>query len=358
MPSITIYTTLPNVGGNSSITISLCKFFIKKIYVVNVIVRGQSGNNIDYKIVKNLREIGCNITIIDEHTSNIIVIFLNLLMAIWKLKSDVFISIGMGYMAPVISILGNFKKRCFYYINHDPNIKLLKRLGHTIRAFNTIIVISPASIEAVKKLKIKGQNIVWLPQFSELKIDFFETCNKNYTNELHFGFVGNLKEVKGILDLLKIWNLLKIPSRLSILGDGELKNTVIDICKNNSKIRYAGSFSAADRDDILPSFFSSIDYLLVPSKGHGEGIPTVILEALSCGVPVISTNGGGTIAFSQLPLKEDFSDTVLLVDESNFSKALVNISKPTHEIKTQAVKSYKKWFSDVAIEKKWIETVN
>ena len=43
----------------------------------------------------------------------------------------------------------------------------------------------------------------------------------------------------------------------------------------------------------MPKFYQNLDYLLVPSSVvRGEGGPMVIVEALACGVPVISTDVG------------------------------------------------------------------
>jgi len=46
-------------------------------------------------------------------------------------------------------------------------------------------------------------------------------------------------------------------------------------------------------DEDLPVYYNTADFFVLPSKS-GEGLPLVALEAMSCGVPVIATDVGGT----------------------------------------------------------------
>jgi teichuronic acid biosynthesis glycosyltransferase TuaC len=46
-------------------------------------------------------------------------------------------------------------------------------------------------------------------------------------------------------------------------------------------------------DEKLPFYYNAADFFVLPSKS-GEGLPLVALEAMSCGLPIIATNVGGT----------------------------------------------------------------
>jgi teichuronic acid biosynthesis glycosyltransferase TuaC len=46
-------------------------------------------------------------------------------------------------------------------------------------------------------------------------------------------------------------------------------------------------------DELLPIYYNAADYFILPSAS-GEGLPLVLFEAMSCGLPVIATTVGGT----------------------------------------------------------------
>jgi len=46
-------------------------------------------------------------------------------------------------------------------------------------------------------------------------------------------------------------------------------------------------------DELLPVYYNAADFFLLPSAS-GEGLPLVLFEAMSCGLPVVATTVGGT----------------------------------------------------------------
>lgn len=107
-----------------------------------------------------------------------------------------------------------------------------------------------------------------------------------------FGFVGRLNPIKNIDILLNAWNLLgdkTINSELVIIGDGEpgyveyLKKIARTGDLNN--ITFCGFISG----DTLRDSIHNLDYLVLPSKSENFGM--VVAEALTCGVPAITSKG-------------------------------------------------------------------
>lgn len=356
--TVILYTTLPEVGGSSTIALELVRFFRHYGFSVVIIVRAQDDSKISEGIVKALEDLGCQVELLSDPQRSALRDGIKALRICRKRKAHLFISIGMGFGAPLLALLGGFRRRCFYYINHDPRVEPVRRLGPFLWVFDTIIVISPASIAPVESLLHDKKRVLWLPQFSEMsEVPVPDLSEK--TGPLRFGFIGNLKPEKGVGRLLKIWEQGMNEAELHILGDGMLRAEVEKIAREVKGIHYHGSFTTSDRAKVLPTFLDNLDYVLVPSIGHGEGLPTVILEGLSRGVPCISTPGGGTIAFTGSILREDFGQFVQLISEEKFANAIRNITRrPLPAERVACVNVYLKWFSTLVLERQWLKVAD
>lgn len=92
-------------------------------------------------------------------------------------------------------------------------------------------------------------------------------------------YVGRLGPEKGIDMLLRDW---PEGEELDVIGDGPLRDAVAREAERLPGVRLLGLL---DRSEIL-SQLPAYTGLILPSM-CAENLPTVILEALSCGVPVI-----------------------------------------------------------------------
>ena len=140
-------------------------------------------------------------------------------------------------------------------------------------------------------------------------------------------FVGRLVEGKGIPELLQAANLLKEHVKFIIIGDGPLADRIKDSENNLPNIDFKGKVDNAQ----LPKYYSSADVLIVPST-HEEGYGRVILEALSCGLPIIATNRGG--------VKEYVNDKIgVLIDVSpdNIKKAIISLLRDRKKLDSMRI---------------------
>ncbi|GAA1295695.1 glycosyl transferase [Planotetraspora silvatica] len=102
--------------------------------------------------------------------------------------------------------------------------------------------------------------------------------------------VGRLHETKGVDTAIRAMGLLGSASRLVVAGDGPERANLERLAEQVApgRVRFLGRISRQEVLDLLISATA----LLVPSRWY-ENQPMTILEAYSCGVPVIGTSLGG-----------------------------------------------------------------
>ena len=113
------------------------------------------------------------------------------------------------------------------------------------------------------------------------------------------GSLGRMVEKKGFDLLLKAAYVLKnrgVDFRLIIAGDGPLKQKLQAIAKELNLLEEV-EFSGPVTYEQVPDWLHSLDIFVLPcqqdSHGDMDGIPVVLMEAMSAGVSVISTNISG-----------------------------------------------------------------
>jgi glycosyltransferase involved in cell wall biosynthesis len=111
--------------------------------------------------------------------------------------------------------------------------------------------------------------------------------------------VGRLVEKKGYHILLEACRILAdegVTCRCVILGEGEERDRLLSLRRSLSLEGRVELIGAASRQRVL-SFMRRARVLVAPSvtgaDGNQDALPTVLLEALALGLPVVSTPVGG-----------------------------------------------------------------
>ena len=149
--------------------------------------------------------------------------------------------------------------------------------------------------DTLKLFKIKNE-IQVIPNFIELDKGnevSNTTCHRSVmanAEERIITHISNFRKVKRIPDVIKIfYNIQKeIPAKLMMVGDGPEKEKAEYLCQELGildKVIFFGNSNEIDKILCLTDLF------LLPSETESFGLAA--LEAMACGVPVISSNSGG-----------------------------------------------------------------
>jgi glycosyltransferase involved in cell wall biosynthesis len=111
--------------------------------------------------------------------------------------------------------------------------------------------------------------------------------------------VGRLVEKKGFFDLLEAWAALAAQGhrfRGAIYGDGPLLKMLQARCEQLGLADIVTLAGARPHRELVPLFQRADVFALTPfvtGDGDRDGVPNVLVEAMACGVPVVSTAVGG-----------------------------------------------------------------
>jgi len=216
---------------------------------------------------------------------------------------------GMGYSVPITSLCGMITRTPFILMYSGDHRQLMKINHRALRVptnyflrkiqefcykkSRNMITLGARGKRLLSNLGIQKDKIFVIPCFIDTE-KFHQNYNKNECkkkivsniNKKIILYIGRLTYSKGCGELVKIINLVNKKSKNTylfyIIGEGTyskqlvaLDNTVL-IGRVNPKI--------------INRYYYASDLLILPS--HTEGLPNVILEALSCGLPVVATPVG------------------------------------------------------------------
>jgi glycosyltransferase involved in cell wall biosynthesis len=154
--------------------------------------------------------------------------------------------------------------------------------------------IARSSKVRVVKLGFDLEPFVFSKDLTQESTQIFNSGEGDFvTDELKIGIVGRLVPIKNhkmFLESAKIF-LEKNPSIKAgflIIGDGELREELIDYCKEQGLSDHVHFLGWQKK---LPEIYTNLDIVALTS--NNEGTPVSLIEAMACSVPVIATDVGG-----------------------------------------------------------------
>ncbi|MCM8809959.1 MAG: glycosyltransferase family 4 protein [Candidatus Omnitrophica bacterium] len=296
-----------SIGGAENFARDFVKFLKDRKVEVRVLTTRKN-------FFKKKRSFPENIKIVEFYTPEIrflgtIIYYISLsLYLIFHSKDfDVIQSFFLKHSSFVSILIGKFlRKKVFCRMECSGkfgDIESLKKLPFSkifLKVFKMadgIIVLSKEMQKELEIIKFKREKLFLIP--NAVDINKFKPYKDKEKLKNEFGysekkiiiFVGRLTKQKGVEYLIKSFEKLKIDEKyLIILGDGELREKLEKMVFSlglKDKVLFAGR-----KKEVLP-YLQVADIFVLPSLS--EGLPISVLEAMSCGLPVVVSKVGGNV---------------------------------------------------------------
>jgi len=177
-----------------------------------------------------------------------------------------------------------------------------------------VLVLNNLQKEILTKYGIKDKKIKIVKNVLTIRSDYAAEHNKSLKK--YFLYVGRLEKEKGLLDLLDTWKSINNKNEiLKIIGDGSLREDVKKYANDYNNIEYLGFLD----HHLIENEIANSKCLVFPTRLF-EGQPTVILEAMKIGIPVIAPN----ISFFETFDRKSYVSTYKLGDIQSFESLLRN----------------------------------
>ncbi|MCW9705411.1 N-acetyl-alpha-D-glucosaminyl L-malate synthase BshA [Fodinibius salsisoli] len=200
----------------------------------------------------------------------------------------------LGEQAAHVPIITTLHGTDITLVGSDPSYKSV--VDFSINQSDGVTAVSEyLKDETYRRFDIK-KDIEVIPNFIDL--DRFKRSDKDHfrkaispEDEKIIVHVSNFREVKRVPDVVSVFDyILKhdVKAKLLLVGDGPDRNRAEQRCRD---LGICGQVRFLGKQEQVEEVLSIADLFLIPSGSETFGLAA--LEAMGCGVPVISSNIGG-----------------------------------------------------------------
>ena len=280
------YLLPPKIGGMEKHIYNLSKFQTKDH---NIHIMFNYGNKVNFSDIKVLPFI--KLYKIKPSSIGIILFYISVIFKLKNIKKTFDIIHIHGDWSSLLFVK-TLKKltnaKLVVLTLHDqltPKYTHQKLLPKLVQ--NVDLIFSTGYDTAKELEKLSGKKIIVQP--SGINDMFFEKFHKNFENETFTIItVANLFPKKNLELVLEIAKELK-NYKFLIVGDGSERKNLENKIKNEN-IPNVELLGFKNTEEVKKYYQNSDVYLLT---SLAEGTPTSALEAMACGLPVVSSNAGG-----------------------------------------------------------------
>ncbi len=155
------------------------------------------------------------------------------------------------------------------------------------------IILYSYSERHVEELNLKKyQNRIPETHLYFIDAERFKISKPLNEREKLIGYIGRLHEIKGVLNFVEaIPKVLKERNDINFIigGDGNLQSRINQFLAThclNSQVKVIDWIPHQE----LPSYLNELELLIMPS--YAEELPSIMVEAMACGTPVLATPVG------------------------------------------------------------------
>lgn len=172
------------------------------------------------------------------------------------------------------------------WLPKDKDNYIYKYLMHFMKSVDEVtIAVSEKSKEELINNGYKREKVHVI--YNGVDFKGFDAYRRIKSRIHNVSFVGRFTDQKGIKYLMEALINFKHDFEFFIYGEGELRDYISDFIENNQ----LNNVKLVGYSNNVGEVFMSTDLLVAPSVD--EGLPYTLVEAINCGVPIISTNVGG-----------------------------------------------------------------
>lgn len=293
----------PDARGIGQYVYNLSKTLIKNGHEVTVITRG-NWKKTKYENFENIKIFRVRFIPLFPFHLRLHGIFLNRLIKTLEEEFDIIHlhnpSIPLlNTSVPMIitvhgTVIGGIKNRKILDF-FSFGLKLFSKLyeNNEKNLLNNVDKITAVSKSCMDELKLYyGVNDVQVV-YNGVDTDFFTPIlNKNKGK--YILYVGALDSLKGLIDLInsaKYITFKNLSLKFILIGKGHMKKYLKKLIRKNSLENNFSLMGYLNQKKLL-GYYQNASIFVLPS--YHEGLPTAVLEAMSCGIPIVATAVPGT----------------------------------------------------------------
>ena len=296
-------TQIPPREGIGSFVYNISKYQISKGHRVSIITRGNL--NFRHEIIDDIEVYFVPFLPLYPFHVHIHGIFVNKLLKSLSKEIDVFhvhspLSPVIKTKKPIVTTfhtpmkvdakyieLIDYKAYISKYMAEHVSYSLEKQLAkksQLITAVSSSVSEQLSSVYGLNDTKIIGNGV---------DIEYFKPAE--CMRDGNVLCVGRFDLRKGIFDVIKCAKILKeekVPIKIKMVGTGPLYNLIVEQVTKNNLGEYVTLLGFQSKENLL-NLYQTSSIFLMPS--YYEGLPTVLLEAMACKLPIIATSVSGNV---------------------------------------------------------------